>query len=561
MLQSGQVTSMWFTSRLIMLALLVGSLRANYFSDNIKKFLYKDAPKLWFPYLQKLLSFFEKSGNILTFGQSHVIFELKHLSKLAEKLCRKANHIVAQKHETPTKNKNRIIASPAGGLLFDTKFSWCPAAHPCLLIFKQNKLLQIKIHFVQIYFATETGLSIWEAGHVRTLGDTNRHIYIFWGIHSSVDFHPAFRNMTIQIFAGECFHIELTYVVIDAQTIENLFHAPSYQAEKIDEELTFFLLNNKTGFNVHEMRSEKYKTIIIEVEIFSINILEIRDGPGALSNLLYPEVHSDKYVTYRTSSFQSTIFKTEGSYNVLFFHTTSISGFSDIHVRPNETQFRHISNKHFLKYVHFFIVHTDKQYLVQTRIEQITQKGRHSDILSCHYAGLSLYMLHAKGIREAASLCGTEYLTESHTHNTVRCFKDTHGIRRNFYSGENDMLMVVYSFSSYVEFFETQVQFSVSNCKIIHMNTCEYQVTERYRFVNQSGNHFVQVEDSQCVVMQVEAEEIKSNDLLNMLRKNQNCTLKIRPGTDELGSGVILYNITFTLQKTTGLSKKQQFNS
>ncbi len=529
----------WTTSTFLFLAVIFGYSFALYFSGNVRKFIVTDTPKCSFSYIKKLLSTQletrEKQG---VPEQTFLSSWLKFLSKLSKIFCRKANTIYLQKYDSASGNESKFITTPLGGLLFDTSISFCRIK--CFLFFRLHTQLWLNISLVQIYFASKAGFIHRRAGHLQ-LND-----FILSGIHSLLELNFQ-SNITLSVFAKECFHIKILYCITDERTICTMGEQYGYGLDRFGGHQTKScqaldgVIRQRTYFLIYQLFFVKFYFIHIQVKRDNDQVLEIWDGPGILSNLLHPYKESDQYERFRTSTFQCKIFTT-GRPPFQFSTVPNHNRIHTLYLRQNKSEIHilHILNTSRLNFVHIFYVLSAKQYSVKTAVEKVYQKGRFSSISSYQYAGLSTYESNYNYAKETLSLYGLEYMARTNGSNSVTCLGKEGDQNRNIHSDATmGTWIAVYAFSPYVEYFEAQVQLSPTKCKVIFINICEYKVTEKKTFRNVPGNKFIQIHHGNCVVLHIRSKPLSLEKLKSIF-----CSLKIRPGTN-LGSGhLIIYNIT-----------------
>ena len=525
----------WTTSTLLFLAVIFGCSFSLYFSGNVRKFIVKDTPKHWFSYIRTLLpSQLETREKQGLPEQTFLSSWLKFLSKLSKRFCRKANTIYLQKYDPASGSDCKFITTPLGGLLFDTSSSLCKIK--CFLFFRLHTQLWLNMSLVQIYFASKAGFI-----H-RSAGQLCLNHFILSGIHSllELNFHS---NITLSVFAKECFHIKILYCITDEQTIYTIGGEDSFGMDRFGGHQTKWLetldgvIQQVTYFLIYQLFFDKFKIIDIWVKKDNDRVLEIWDGPGILSKLLLPYNASDQFERFKTSTFQCKIFATrrpQFQFRILQNHDRIYT----IYARQNtrEIHILHILNKSSSNFVHIFYVLSPKQHSVKTTIIKVSQKGRYSSISSYQYAGLSTYESNYNYAKETLSLYGFEYMARTNGSNLVTCLGKEGDQQRNIHSDATmGTWIAVYAFSPYVEYFEAQVQLSPTKCKVIFINICEYKVTEEKTF--EPGIKFIQIPHGHCVVLHIHSKQLS-------LEKSTHCSLKIRPGSNLGSRQLIIYNIT-----------------
>ncbi len=495
--------------------------------------------KCWFSYIKKLLSSQletrEKQGVL---EQTFLSSWLNFFSKSSKRFCRRANTIYLQKYDSASGSDSKFITTPLGQLLFDTSIRLCRIK--CFLFFRLHTQLWLNISLVQIYFASKAGFI-----H-RSAGQLHLNNFILSGIHSLLELNFK-SNITLSVFAKECFHIKILYCITDEQTIYTMGDDYSESMDRFGGHQTKSLqtldgyIQQRTYFLILQLFFDKFKIVHIWVKRDTDQVLEIWDGPGILSKLLLPYYASDQFERFKTSTFQCKIFAT-GRPQLQFQVLQNYDRIYTIYARQNTTEIHilHILKKSSLNFVHIFYVLSPKQHSVKTTILKVSQKGRFSSISSYQYAGLSTYESNYNYVNETLSLYGFEYMARTNGSNLVICMGKEGDQKRNIHSDATmGTWIAVYAFSPYVEYFEAQVLLSPTKCKVIFINICEYKVTEEKTFRNVPGNKFIQIHHGECVVLHIRSKQLSLEKF-----KSVYCSLKIRPGTNLESRQLIIYNIT-----------------
>ncbi len=532
--------------RLLMMSALFGCSYALYFSGNFRKFIFTGAPKHWFLYVNKMLSSFVVESILhQETNQSILIPRLKFLSLSSETFYKKTMKVVAQKPTFEFNIGAKLTTIPAGVLLYDTSVSVCAGSFSCVLHFRQDKALWLNISFVQVYFASATGLSVYGAGYLKFMGEDFYYlpfIKTVWGIHSLFEV-DCYNNVTLTVHANECFHVKLVYSVTDPDRIQSI---TNWVEPKSVKYVLFEILTKKL-FYVHDLCLKKYQRITIAIKRDNVSYLEVRDGPGALSKLLHPYSSIGKYSVYQTSTFQSAIFTTLTRGEIKLFWETNWDCLIEKYVRPYETYRIPFSSKLSSGSVNIFHIYTEKHHSVQSSVQHILQRGRFSTISSCIHAGISIYDAIYIDIREPTSHCGIEYSARATGTMKFLCKHKSVANQRNVvYSGPaHGIWIVMYFFPEYVDHFEVDVQLSATNCEVIFIDVCKYQVAQTQTFLSQIGHQFIHMNVGECVVVQLFAQaEFK---YAWSLPSEKDCAVKIRPGTIKPSLQLIWYNITGSL--------------
>ena len=250
--------------------------------------MYENKPKLWHKYIAKFLD--NRIRSVLFIN--HLLFHvLKTSAKFTQHIQKRlANH---ELHGT-------FFSSASGhrDIYFQQVY---------IVKLKRDQFLRLNITFHKIYFSSNILNGNDDFILIRNL--TNYHFCwrildcsgnTFYGYQSKLSYYPSSTLITIEIRSRRSYEVMYSFQVMDENIIENL--VTQDRNEKI--RILSYRIHSKLSFlQILFLQVRKNCHIIIKVKSWHQHRYVIFDGPGFLSNVLYPT----KLHKTAASSFQCII--------------------------------------------------------------------------------------------------------------------------------------------------------------------------------------------------------------------------------------------------------------
>ncbi len=180
-------------TNLLIVETVLGYSRALLFSEHVRKYIYKDAPKRWFTYIDKHLSVLFEEGKLCPMRERSLCLQLNASFLLHVKFFRFVEGLKIHSVYTVQKEGNKDVTTPTGGFQWESQVGdWTPSLSP-KFSFVQKGSLQFNSSFAHIYFTQEVDLDTCTSGRLSILETSLPKSIIsslrFCGSHSLLELH------------------------------------------------------------------------------------------------------------------------------------------------------------------------------------------------------------------------------------------------------------------------------------------------------------------------------------------------------------------------------------
>ena len=403
----------------------------------MKQYIFVNASKDWFQYVAKCCQIKLK----LSLAKS------KPFIRLTDSLLYlKTKTMIFEKSKS-----NGIVRYPLGWIRGTYRMK-------ATITFNVHRRLNLNLTFYQIAFQFRN-LYDCSVGNVQVVNYSpgGPQYFKFCGIHSNLINYPDSSNVKLIISSIKTSKVQwfirpyrllLFYSVIDNMKI---YQNTSSKYNILQGRLIWSLYLKQANIIVTSimMKAAKYQHFKINFTTDSLIFMEIFDGPGTLSPLVFKNNEN----LYVTSTFQSLI-------------QIWASVLQEDKVLYGLTYTKHQIN-------------TSKVFQVNDTNSIITPNGYGFEvwkILSSSTLNLTILSVTYNGINDP--LCTNTGVSlyslsnDSYREITTDCFFSTSTkIKKNMFSSSNDSLLVIYSYTEYGRF-SISVKLSSTKCKPVEVNAC-----------------------------------------------------------------------------------------
>ncbi len=338
--------------------------------------------------------------------------------------------------------------------------------------------------------------------------------FIYCGIFTK---HSLFSATTItQLVAVVAYHVihdvEFYYSIIDSDTLVTQVTLTHLLKSNRNSALMqrIFLTNQNLIFDVWYVFVKKTQKIhLIFYSNDSQHIRAMFDGPGSESAVLVKKAGN-----VITSTFQCVIFSTSvcAAFNIAYFpvNNTQIQ-----HVYAESKMFKEINYPgHGTDCVPLctFRLCTEGQNHINVSTTSMTFTGI-TNPLDCRFGGVSFI----ENQQETASVCmksSSKMSVLANENNTKDEYRFPH-----LYSRSHELLLVLYFYREYVNFFQVSLFLTVTKCDLVKINPCNRSQPERW-----GHRRDFAFDNRPCVVLQL--DNIHNLDLVEY-PEDLECRLRI----------------------------------
>ena len=460
----------------------------------LRKHVFKDAPKNWFAYIDKLLHRtvvlmlvnieLHLNGSSVDFISLKSYLILYHKKRIVSFL-HVANNILQ-----PTINiwnSSLVIQKPFGKIevdqnaedLYDPKWveANCESLHQAENLYKYeyywsfqwkfllDKHLNINLTFEYIHISINNNFECYIGKlEIKDLHNNNSSFVYYCGIHSNMITYPNFQyvNLQLSIRSFVSCQIQLSFAVTDPNRIVS-FIRQFYKA--VNPVWSLYFNQPYLVLEKFHLLDQKFKYFNITFSVENSFTREIFDGPGTLSKIIQPHFQNDRQV-YMTSTFQCIIYvylesMTKG-YDIAF-NTITIPVQSEVM----------FNNKDEINYINYpncsrnsdicvIMIKAMELYKINLTVNSVISTLKRNDL--CSYGRLSTFDNSNQSKAELSTLCMN--------HSFVHKYE-------NIYTTQSSMLLILYSYPEFGKLSIT-VELRASKCKLVNFNTCmstEFTVT------------------------------------------------------------------------------------
>lgn len=341
----------------------------------------------------------------------------------------------------------------------------------------------------------------------------------YCGIYSKIIYYSFSNNVTISLFVLHfvSFDANMTFSVVDSNKIISL--RPKYIKMKISAFTLKFKSKNTTFYQMF-LQVDKYFEMVLRVTNTTQKQIRIYDGPGVESDILKPVPHGPFDNKYYLSTFQGVVCISLPNYPVSFSNTIEYSGerkvfFHNVMLYEGATSKMHYpgNEKCINNVTCTFKFQTQVYFFIEIEILRMKYVGYNDT--GCRYGGLAIYDTNG-----------------SHSESSVLC--SNQNPHRNVYSTSNTLLAVFYSYNKYVTEFNTAISVSVTKCKAVTLNACQY----KFFPVHSPAKPFYTVEEGPCQIVRLTYTD------KNRTSKEAACAAYVKPGNAMEHGKIIQYNVT-----------------
>ncbi len=374
---------------------------------------------------------------------------------------------------------------------------------PNMYTFHLHKYLSLNLTVSYIYIsssiADNCALATFRIIQVENLPD-----FDFCGVHSLFPIFSTVNKIDIILlteYFSTQYDIRLYFGVIDSEKIYTIKKANNNESNL--EMISFYV---KKIFSLHKyhLSISKLDQILVQAHLLSAVYVEAFDGPGALSapmhNVSSPQ---DGYMLFSGSTFQCILFVLVNSFNnrgkIQFSSVTKKHAPNLLFVTPqNEIQYEFSllgSNSWIV-----VKVSTSEGLKIEGTWNNLNHSGKEGFGTKCQFAGTSLYDFVEKGgTRETFTKCRTMgFSNDDFKQCHWDCTENLLAQHRNFYTKSNVVLLVIYSFQGYYNYFSGNMRLKPTSCKSVLLNICD----SRQLIISDFFSKISQGHD-ECIVMQV----------------------------------------------------------
>ena len=470
--------------------------------STLKKYVFKNAPKHWLAYIDKLLHRttymfrdigFYLNGFTIDFisVKSYLIFY--HNMRIISFL--QATKYIYQ----PTikiQNSSFILQKPFGKMkvdqngedLYDSKWvaDNCESPHSTEFFnnyeyhwsfhwkFLLDKHLNINLTFEYIHISINNNLGCFIGKlEINNFNDDNSG-FVYCGIHSYMIAYPSFNliNILLSLKSFVSCKIELSFAVTDPNRIVS-YMRKNYEA--VNPVWTVHFIKTQTFCDKFHLKDRQFKYLNILFTPKNSFTKEIFDGPSTMSKIIQPYFQNGREV-YITSTFQCIIY--------VYLQSRIVApniAYESIEIREKSAVI--IDRNYDINHINYpnccsnsslcaIIVEVTEHFRVNLTLSYLTTSLKRND--HCQYGGLTIFDKNNRAKTELLRVC----MNHSFVHR-----------QKNIYSTDSSMLLIFYSYPELREL-NIVVKLGSTTCKLVYFNTC------------MNTDFFVTFPNSGCIVYQ-----------------------------------------------------------
>lgn len=465
-------------------------------------------PKVWLKYTKKSLSVFlqrtfvnnarQTVSSVLNLLFQQLTFDWLH------RLQHKKTYI-STFFSTMISPKNRIrevvphpiakLESESARLVTEVGISW---------IFNVDKELGLFLTVVSVYFPGYR-IDSCNFGHffVSTIQEgakRERKIFLFCNILSNFWLFLAQWTVIVRIEARKLssFFCNMHYTITDAGTMRTSpLSGQNFIINNVEQSLeqSFTVVHTSCFVMFYHICSEKYMKLRVTVYNHSLILLHhIIDGPDSSFKMLSPKHrrNSDK-MEYLTTTFQCMVqissqtkwrFIDQGK---LVQYSGVSQLFADLYLKYQDKvmDIFYPSAKSPLFCMCLVRVSSAPHTFVQMRVKTVHFEVKKSK--NCLHGGLSFYEFYGSDLYETEVLCPDLVSSTA---------------QRTFYSRQNSILIIFYSYQKYTSELDVAIEVSVTKCKGVKVNACHFM--HNHRFIHDTSGSLFTLREGECKVIHVQ---------------------------------------------------------